>query len=65
MHTACMHAACTPLVPRFGVFFGDSLYFYRNLYPAAKLLGFDSFIGLPAEKPGEVRRRGWAPAHVR
>lgn len=45
----------------FGVFFGDSLYFFRHQYPQAKLLGFDSFTGLPAEKPGEVTRRGWVP----
>jgi len=45
----------------FGVFFGDSLYFFRREYPKAQLLGFDSFTGLPAEKPGEVKRRGWVP----
>ena len=45
----------------FGVFFGDSLYFFRHEFPKATLLGFDSFTGLPAEKPGEVARRGWVP----
>ena len=39
----------------------DSLYFFRREYPKAQLLGFDTFTGLPAEKPGEVKRRGWVP----
>ena len=43
----------------FGVFFGDSMYFFRSQFPQARLLGFDSFTGLPSEKRGEVNRRGW------
>ena len=43
----------------FGVWFGDSLYYFRKQYPEAMLLNFDSFVGLPAEQSGEVRRTNW------
>ena len=44
----------------FGVFQGDSLYYHRRQFPHSMLLNFDSFVGLPDESPGEIRRSGWS-----
>jgi len=43
----------------FGVFNGDSLYFYRRHFPDAWMTSFDSFEGLPNESPGELQRATW------
>ena len=43
----------------FGVFMGDSLYFYRRHFPDAWMTSFDSFEGLPSESPGELQRATW------
>jgi len=43
----------------FGIFQGASVYYYREQFPSAKFLMFDSFIGLPAEQPGELQRATW------
>ena len=48
-----------PWIYTFGVFQGDSMYYYGKVFPEAMLLGFDSFTGLPAEQRGEVRRATW------
>ena len=43
----------------FGVFRGASLYYYRKQFPAARFFAFDSFTGLPPERPGEITRSTW------
>lgn len=53
------HAELDVQIYTFGVWFGNSLYYFRKQYPNAVLRNFDSFLGLPPEQSGQVQRSNW------
>lgn len=60
LHEVGFHTQDRPLnIFSFGIFMGDSLYFYRRHFPDAWMTSFDSFVGLPSESPGELQRATW------
>jgi hypothetical protein len=50
-------------VYQFGVYKGDSMKIQKKAFPRARLLGFDSFMGLPDDAPGHDIDPNWQRGH--